>query len=260
MTTILLYGILSKSSYHMRGVVVDGQSAAKHEVKTAVCKYNDMYLVYSDGRLQNRKTGRFLKGKIDSVGYPVYSVQIVGRKTGRMLYAHRLVAEHFIPNPDNLPYVNHIDENKLNSDVSNLEWVDAKENARKFRRNNSDLSLRRCEPICDFNDLPGEEWRIIPMAPDYEVSNMGRVKSDKSGRLLRLDHNQKYLRIAFSPNTRHHYYIHRLVWCVFNDCYDLDGYVIDHLNSDVTDNRLENLERITITENNLRRFRKKPTS
>jgi hypothetical protein len=43
-----------------------------------------------------------------------------------MLYAHRLVAEYFIPNPNNYEYVHHKDENRLNNDVSNLEWVSAK--------------------------------------------------------------------------------------------------------------------------------------
>ena len=90
-------------------------------------KEDSDYLIYNDGRLFSKKMNRFLKGKIDNTGYHIYALAINDklsvskRKLSKMVYAHRLVAQYFIPNPNNLPYIHHIDENKLNNHVSNLQ-------------------------------------------------------------------------------------------------------------------------------------------
>ena len=55
-----------------------------------------------------------------------YKYVRIGRKN---VYVHRLIAETFIPNPENKPQVNHKDGNRANNSVDNLEWVTAKENA-----------------------------------------------------------------------------------------------------------------------------------
>lgn len=72
------------------------------------------------GRVKN-KHGRILKPEIRT-GY--YSVNLMKDKKRHKFRIHRLVAQAFIPNPDNLPMVNHKDEDKLNNRVENLEWCD----------------------------------------------------------------------------------------------------------------------------------------
>lgn len=85
-------------------------------------------LVSSKGRvfdiLKNRLAKQFLTGR----GY--YSVTLwYGSQENRKNYiVSRLVAQAFIPNPNNLPQVNHKDGNKLNNCVDNLEWVSARDN------------------------------------------------------------------------------------------------------------------------------------
>ena len=96
-------------------------------------KEDSNYLIYNDGRLFSKKVNRFLKGKIDNVGYRVYSLAIMNEQTGKngkMLYSHRLVAEYFLPNPNNLPIVHHKDENKLNNNPNNLELMKRSDHVR----------------------------------------------------------------------------------------------------------------------------------
>ena len=86
--------------------------------------YNDFIEVYENGVVLSR--GKELKGEICKNGYKRVHVSKNGKS--KRLLVHRIVATAFIPNPDNLPEVNHKDGNKQNNNVSNLEWVTASEN------------------------------------------------------------------------------------------------------------------------------------
>lgn len=83
--------------------------------------------VSSIGIVRNKKTEKEYTPTTIGNGY--LSVHIRDKNNKRH-YIHRLVAEAFIPNPDNKPQVNHIDGNKMNNCVENLEWVSCKENIR----------------------------------------------------------------------------------------------------------------------------------
>ena len=72
------------------------------------------------GRVINYKE-RELKIQLDKDGYQVVTL-VYGLEKPKVCKVHRLVAETFIPNPDNLPCVNHKDEDKTNNSVDNLEW------------------------------------------------------------------------------------------------------------------------------------------
>src|SRR5699024_845781 len=74
----------------------------------------------------NKDFERKLKPLIDSKGYPYIDVRFDGKR--RCPKIHRLVALAFIPNPENKPQVNHIDGNKENNNINNLEWVTNEEN------------------------------------------------------------------------------------------------------------------------------------
>ena len=97
----------------------------------SVSSTGDVYsnpLTFKDSIGRTRKQiHKKLKQHIDKYGYN-YVILVSGLDKPKAIKVHRLVAEAFIPNPDNLPYVNHMNENKTDNRVENLEWCDAKYN------------------------------------------------------------------------------------------------------------------------------------
>lgn len=82
----------------------------------------EQYSVSDFGNVRNNITGRILKPRKHTSGYS--RVILCKNKKHYDRYIHRLVAQAFIPNPNNLPEINHRDEDKLNNCVENLEWCD----------------------------------------------------------------------------------------------------------------------------------------
>lgn len=87
---------------------------------------NGEYQVSDTGLVRTTKTGRILRPAVSRHGYERVCLFKMDRE--RRYRVHRLVAMAFVPNPDNLPQVNHIDGNKRNNNASNLEWVTNHEN------------------------------------------------------------------------------------------------------------------------------------
>lgn len=91
-----------------------------------IAGYEGLYTVDTEGRVYSIKSKRYLKGGLQAYGHQVVCL----RKNGasKTVGVHRLVAEAFIPNPNNLPVVHHIDENPQNNTLENLQWCTQKEN------------------------------------------------------------------------------------------------------------------------------------
>lgn len=80
------------------------------------------YRIETTGKIYSYRKKRYLKEEIMKNGY----IRVWYDGKNRLL--HRIIAEHFIPNPDNLPCVGHKDDNRQNNDVSNLYWTTYQEN------------------------------------------------------------------------------------------------------------------------------------
>ena len=89
--------------------------------------YEDLYAITEDGQVYKKKTGRMTKGSLNTKGY--YITTLTKNGVSKRWLVHRLVALAYIPNPDNLPYINHKDENKSNNCVDNLEWCSPEYNS-----------------------------------------------------------------------------------------------------------------------------------
>ena len=83
--------------------------------------YENLYSITKGGEIYSHRFGKYLVGDVNNGGYR--RVILCKDKKRKRFFIHRLVAEHFIPNPDNKRTVNHKDGNKLNNCVENLEWA-----------------------------------------------------------------------------------------------------------------------------------------
>lgn len=200
------------------------------------------FVIYEDGKLYREDTKRWYAPQ-EYGSYLSYMLRWKGKTYHRRI--HRLVAEAFIPNPENKPYVHHIDGDRVNNLVSNLEWATAAEN-------NVDKAPRVSQPrhINKKINYEKERWKQYKDTQFY-VSNMGRVKNILTKNILKGNIRENgYLRYGLRYNGKvYSFNGHNLVWEVWNGP---QKYVLNHINGDKCDNRLENLEDIPQSENLLK--------
>ena len=165
--------------------------------------YEDFYEISSSGEIRSKdrtltdKIGRTRswKGKVlnpDIAPNGYYRVSFSINRKRKQFYVHRLIAEHFIPNPDNLPQVNHIDGNKLNNSLDNLEWVTVQDNVihayknglvkhvsgkEHFNYGKFGSESKRAKPVIATNIITNEKKRYGSIV---ETAKDGFTKSEVS--------------------------------------------------------------------------------
>lgn len=147
------------------------------EAKEIIAEWRDCYIfgeryeVSNTGLVRNKVTGRILALQKDKKGY--LRVRLCLHDTKATAKVHRLVAFAFIPNPKGKPQVNHMDTNKQNNRVDNLEWVTNSENQLHAYRHGlnyvSGKEGRKKIPVCKV-DLSTREV----MATYESMSDAGR--------------------------------------------------------------------------------------
>lgn len=146
--------------------------------------YKGLYQISNKGRVKSLKWGkeRILKPVINNSGY--YCINLYNDSVIKRFLLHRLVAQAFIPNPHNLPEVNHKDENKKNNCVENIEWCD-----RRYNNNYGTRNKRLSRKILQYSKS-GEfirEWKSA-----HEVERVLKIAQTNITQCCRGKHKSAY--------------------------------------------------------------------
>ena len=141
----------------------------------------EKYEVSNLGRVRNIKSGIMLKPWITKDGYLRHCLYKHNKRKNLLL--HRIIATSFIDNPGKKPQVNHIDENKLNNDLSNLEWCTERENVihgTRTKRAAEKLSKKVIQ--LDLNDNVLNEFESMRQAERETGVSVGNISSCCNGK------------------------------------------------------------------------------
>lgn len=149
--------------------LIDGFDNAYEVSNCGRVRSVDRIVVRSDG-VKLRIKGQMMKIRIDKKGYP--RVYLNDKKKTKFKPVHRLVAIAFIPNLEDKPQVNHIDGNKRNNNVANLEWCTNKENQEHAvknglhvtspnvgRRKIKVIQIDECGNVCGVHESMNDAYR-----------------------------------------------------------------------------------------------------
>lgn len=98
------------------------------EIWKDIDNFENIYQISNLGRIKNLKFNRILKSVLSKHPKPYPTIGLYKKNARKYTNLHVLIAKAFIPNPHNKPFVNHIDGDKTNNKLENLEWVTCKEN------------------------------------------------------------------------------------------------------------------------------------
>ena len=105
--------------------------------------FENYFVCYENCGIWSEKTGKFLKLHLDSNGY--YHVVLYKNETRYTKLVHRLIADCFIENPENLPEIDHINRIKTNNRIENLRWATSQNNSHNKNNNSEHLNIQSRE-------------------------------------------------------------------------------------------------------------------
>ena len=208
------------------------------------------YKINENGEIYNIKTKKYLQGTVRN-GYRAVKLTIDGIKKDYLV--HRLVAQTFLDNPNNFLVVNHKDGNKLNNNVNNLEWVTQSDNIIHAIYFIGKKPRQKILPIQETIDAE-HGWK------QYKNTNYWFNKDGRGANIK----TKKYLNLSIKNDGYGVYYLylnkkrlgilaHRIIYETFNE-FIPDNMQINHIDGNKLNNKLENLELVTRSENMVHSF------
>lgn len=163
-----------------------------NEVWKDVLGYEGLYEVSNLGKVKSIKNNKILADRKDNHGY--FQVQLYKKGVGKSHKVHRLVLNSFSENKLKNLQVNHIDENKTNNNISNLEWVTPKENSNHGTRTARSAEKHKIEIVAKTQSgifYPSKSGKDLSKKLGVHPSNIFHVLSgkQKSVKGLKIFHN-----------------------------------------------------------------------
>lgn len=217
--------------------------------------YSNIYLVSETGIIYNIKRKNILKPFKHNSGYVTIALSKNGKS--KYFFIHRIVLSSFKSNKNllilNKIQVNHIDRNKINNNIKNLEWVTPKENSLHSYLTTFNIDKR-------INKIQYSEFIFvcdIKTNKNYEIYSDGRVYSKRTKKFLSPKFSNGYLSVVLYPEAKT-YLIHRLVAIEFVKNNDLVNKIyVNHIDENKQNNIYKNLEWVTASQNSLHSLSKK---
>lgn len=217
---------------NLRWILIPDYLKSKYGCEWKEIKDFEKYFVSTDGRVWSSFCEDMIKQQITAEYYSV----MIGYPKSTFNHVHKLVGMAFLENEHNYPIIIHKDGDNLNNNLSNLEWS-------LYPRIN-----KSCKDKIKHDISEEPEGVTLILFPDYIITKDGKVYNKKLSRFLTNTPNGSgYYRVSINDKL---HFVHKLVAMAYLPKPEEYQTQVNHKNLDRLDNRVENLEYVSPSENN----------